>query len=184
MNLYLTSSSWSLSHCRQFLYGLRAYGRGNWKIISRHYVPSKTPVQISSHAQKYFQRLQNPTKKQRYSINDVGLYEAEPRVQNNASGQERLTFARGAYNPNHYGSGGQPTAMNNLPKVRLPLPHITSQASSSQAATLATGHQQQMEANGSFVAPSVEGDGSHMAWTSDQQGEFLDNQWFMDLRMD
>jgi hypothetical protein len=141
-------------------------------------------VQISSHAQKYFQRLQNPTKKQRYSINDVGLYEVQSRAQNNVSSQEGLTFTRGDYNTNHDGSGGQPSILTNLPKVRSPLPHIASQGSNIQADTLATGHQPDMEANGSFLAPSMEGGGNHKAWTSDNQGEFLDNEWFIDLQMD
>jgi hypothetical protein len=30
----------------------------------------------------------------------------------------------------------------------------------------------------------MEGGGNHKAWTSDNQGEFLDNEWFIDLQMD
>nr|XP_025882005.1 transcription factor MYBS1 [Oryza sativa Japonica Group] len=57
-----------------FLRGLRVYGRGEWKSISMNFVRSKTPVQVSSHAQKYFRRVESAAAdKQRYSINDVGL---------------------------------------------------------------------------------------------------------------
>lgn len=43
-----------------FLLGLEHYGRGDWRSISRNLVPSKTPTQIASHAQKYFLKLKNP----------------------------------------------------------------------------------------------------------------------------
>ncbi|PAN25147.1 hypothetical protein PAHAL_4G279300 [Panicum hallii] len=174
---------WTKEEHRKFLKGLDAYGRGSWKNISRHFLPNKTPVQICSHAQKYFRRLQNPNKKQRYSINDVGLYDTELGVQNNASGWEGHTITGGAYNPNHYGSGDQPAAMNNLSQVTSPLMHITGQASSSQTATLANGSRQQMGASSSSVVPLMEGAGSHMGWTDDQQGDFFANQWIMNMHM-
>lgn len=41
---------------RNFLRGLNMYGRGNWIYISRDFVPTKTPMQIYSHAQKFFRR--------------------------------------------------------------------------------------------------------------------------------
>jgi SHAQKYF class myb-like DNA-binding protein len=63
---------------RNFLRGLRVYMCGNWKNISKDFVTTKMPVQVSSHAQKYFRRQESTTRKQRYSINDVGLYDVEP----------------------------------------------------------------------------------------------------------
>ena len=70
-------------------------------------------MQVSSHAQKYFLRKENGTKKQRYSINDIGLYDFEPLLETNASAWEGPTFGRGVYNTNHYSFAGHPTFMNN-----------------------------------------------------------------------
>nr|TKW31497.1 hypothetical protein SEVIR_2G109800v2 [Setaria viridis] len=126
----------------QFLLGMCEYGRGKWKDISRDFVTTNTPVKVSSHAQKY-------------SINDVSLYDAEPWAQNISSNWEALAFAGGAYNPNYYGAD---------------------QASSSQATTW-TG--QQMGPSSS-AALALEGAGSQMACTCDQQGDILPEQW-MDI---
>ncbi|KAB2097701.1 hypothetical protein ERO13_A01G178066v2, partial [Gossypium hirsutum] len=35
------------------------FKRGNWKGISENYVTRRTPIQVASHAQKYFLRLQH-----------------------------------------------------------------------------------------------------------------------------
>ncbi|KAF8723702.1 hypothetical protein HU200_021665 [Digitaria exilis] len=175
---------WTKQEHRNFLYGLRAYGRGNWKNISKDFVPSKTPIQISSHAQKYYKRLENPNKKQRYSINDVGLYDAEPWVQNNASSWEGFAFAGGSYNQKQYSSGGQETTMNNQTQVMTPNLHNTNQGNISHANTLPSGQQQQVGTNSSSLSPLMEELGSDMSWTSDQHGDYLANQWMMNMHMD
>ncbi|PSS15519.1 Transcription factor MYB1R1 like [Actinidia chinensis var. chinensis] len=53
-------------HCT-FLAGLEKLGKGDWKGISRNFVTTRTPTQVASHAQKYFLRQANLTKKKRRS---------------------------------------------------------------------------------------------------------------------
>lgn len=43
---------------------MRRFGRGNWRSISINAVITKTPVQVTSHAQNYFLR-QNSTNNER-----------------------------------------------------------------------------------------------------------------------
>ncbi|KAL3824400.1 hypothetical protein ACJIZ3_020429 [Penstemon smallii] len=64
---------WTEEEHRQFLAGLQNLGKGYWKGISENYVPSRTPSQIASHAQKYFIRQSNTsTRKRRSSLFDMG----------------------------------------------------------------------------------------------------------------
>ncbi|XP_073017689.1 transcription factor DIVARICATA-like isoform X2 [Primulina eburnea] len=57
---------------RQFLLGLKKYGKGDWRNISRNFVTTRTPTQVASHAQKYFIRQVSGGKdKRRSSIHDI-----------------------------------------------------------------------------------------------------------------
>lgn len=52
--------------------GLKKYGKGDWRNISRNFVTSRTPTQVASHAQKYFIRqLTGGKDKRRSSIHDI-----------------------------------------------------------------------------------------------------------------
>ena len=47
---------WSEEEHKQFLIGLKLFGRGDWRSVSHACIKTRTPAQIASHAQKYFQR--------------------------------------------------------------------------------------------------------------------------------
>ncbi|XP_074357845.1 transcription factor DIVARICATA-like isoform X2 [Apium graveolens] len=63
---------WTEEEHKLFLLGLKKYGKGDWRNISRNYVVSRTPTQVASHAQKYFIRQHSGGKdKRRASIHDI-----------------------------------------------------------------------------------------------------------------
>ncbi|KAK1261534.1 hypothetical protein QJS04_geneDACA018432 [Acorus gramineus] len=58
---------WTEEEHRMFLLGLQKLGKGDWRGIARNYVVSRTPTQVASHAQKYFIRQTNATRRKRRS---------------------------------------------------------------------------------------------------------------------
>lgn len=58
---------WTEEEHRMFLLGLQKLGKGDWRGISRNYVVSRTPTQVASHAQKYFIRQGNLSRRKRRS---------------------------------------------------------------------------------------------------------------------
>ncbi|KAJ8755852.1 hypothetical protein K2173_024397 [Erythroxylum novogranatense] len=58
---------WTEEEHRMFLIGLQKLGKGDWRGIARSYVVSRTPTQVASHAQKYFIRQTNATRRKRRS---------------------------------------------------------------------------------------------------------------------
>lgn len=60
-----------------FLAGLNLLRRGDWIGISNEFVPTRTPTQVASHAQKYFVRQALSDKKNRRpSIFDIPYSES------------------------------------------------------------------------------------------------------------
>ncbi|PNY10873.1 transcription factor MYB 1R1-like protein [Trifolium pratense] len=58
---------WTEEEHRLFLVGLHKLGKGDWRGIARNFVVSRTPTQVASHAQKYFIRQSNATRRKRRS---------------------------------------------------------------------------------------------------------------------
>ncbi|KAF3654647.1 Transcription factor DIVARICATA [Capsicum annuum] len=58
---------WTEEEHRMFLLGLQKLGKGDWRGIARNYVITRTPTQVASHAQKYFIRQSNMSRRKRRS---------------------------------------------------------------------------------------------------------------------
>ncbi|KAK2666024.1 hypothetical protein Ddye_004598 [Dipteronia dyeriana] len=58
---------WTAEEHELFLLGLQKLGKGDWRGISRNFVSSRTPTQVASHAQRYFLRRSNMSRRRRRS---------------------------------------------------------------------------------------------------------------------
>jgi SHAQKYF class myb-like DNA-binding protein len=62
IKIVLVGVPWTEEEHRRFLLGLQKLGKGDWRGISRNFVVSRT-----SHAQKYFIRQSNMSRRKRRS---------------------------------------------------------------------------------------------------------------------
>lgn len=69
-----------------FLMGLQKLGKGDWRGISRSFVVSRTPTQVASHAQKYFIRQTNSSRRKRRS----SLFDMVPEMDESPDGAEEF----------------------------------------------------------------------------------------------
>ncbi|KAG0451305.1 hypothetical protein HPP92_026510 [Vanilla planifolia] len=86
---------WTEDEHRAFLAGLEKLGKGDWRGISRHFVLTRTPSQVASHAQKYFLRQNTLNKKKRRgSLFDVmGIPEIPAQVKESSKTKEHFFFS-------------------------------------------------------------------------------------------
>jgi len=68
---------WTEEEHIMFLMGLQKLDKGDWRGISRNFVVSRTPTQVASHAQKYFIRQTNSSRRKRRS----SLFDMVPEMQ-------------------------------------------------------------------------------------------------------
>jgi SHAQKYF class myb-like DNA-binding protein len=67
IKIALIGVPWTEEEHRKFLLGLQKLGKGDWRGISWNFVVSRTPTQVASHAQKYFIRQSNVSRRKRRS---------------------------------------------------------------------------------------------------------------------
>ncbi|XP_020095110.1 transcription factor SRM1-like [Ananas comosus] len=108
------STKWTLEEHKAFLRGIAVLRKGDWRGISRQYVPGRTPIQVASHAQKYFERQgKEQSKKKRRSIHDVSLETLMPATANEPVNRHPAVQSNGS-------SNGQPIHQTDRPANGTP----------------------------------------------------------------
>ncbi|KAG1670541.1 hypothetical protein FOA52_015406 [Chlamydomonas sp. UWO 241] len=117
---------WDETEHRAFLKGLSSLGKGNWRGISRMFVPSRSPTQVASHAQKYFLRVASGGGKRRSrfsGLEGVGAAKQSPATKPAAAAKRKQSpspAASDASAPNAVGHHSLFTAASSPPPQRAP----------------------------------------------------------------
>ncbi|KAK9805037.1 hypothetical protein WJX73_005510 [Symbiochloris irregularis] len=123
--------SWTETEHKQFLTGLQQLGKGDWRGISQHYVKTRTPTQVASHAQKHFiRRLNAQSHKRRSSLFDMetdsevaNQATSNPPSQRNSLEQAEYTASQGpSWRPSTQANIAPPNHSRPAPSPPQPIP--------------------------------------------------------------